>query len=89
MPLEENPCIEFGQRLRLLRTSRGLSQEELANAADLDRTYISSCEAGRRNVTLKTIMRLAEALGVDPSVFVQRPAEQAAESSGPWNGTAR
>lgn len=38
--------------------------------AGLDRTYVSSCEAGRRNATLKTVERLAVALGVDPALLV-------------------
>jgi transcriptional regulator with XRE-family HTH domain len=64
MTEERNPCTEFGQRLRVLRLERGLSQEKLGELAGLDRTYISSAEAGRRNVSLKTIHKLADALGV-------------------------
>ncbi|MGV8084522.1 MAG: helix-turn-helix domain-containing protein [Coriobacteriia bacterium] len=63
-------CADFGRRLRRLRQERNLSQEELAHLAGLDRTYVSSCEAGRRNATIKTIVRLAEALNVDPSALV-------------------
>lgn len=62
---KRNPCTEFGERLRELRLERGLSQEKLGELAGLDRTYVSSAEAGRRNVSLKTIYKLAEALGVD------------------------
>ena len=50
--------------MRELRLERGLSQEQLGQLAGLDRTYISSAEAGRRNVSLKTIYKLAEALEV-------------------------
>lgn len=64
---KRNPCTEFGKRLRELRLERGLSQEKLGELAGLDRTYISSAEAGRRNVSLKTIYKLAEALGVEAS----------------------
>lgn len=63
-------CVEFGRRLRAMRQERGLSQEQLAHIAQLDRTYVSSCEAGRRNATIKTITRLAEALDVDPAALV-------------------
>jgi len=38
-----DPCIDFGRRLRQLRTERRLSQEELAHLAKVDRTYVSSC----------------------------------------------
>lgn len=65
MSEERNPCTEFGQRLRELRLERGLSQERLGELAGLDRTYVSSAEAGRRNVSLKTIHKLAEALEVE------------------------
>ena len=65
-----DPLPGFAQRLRRLRIERGLSQEALADLAQLDRTYVSSCEAGRRNVTLRTICRLAGALQVDPGVLV-------------------
>ena len=54
----------FGARIRGLRQTRGLSQEKLAEIADLHRTYISSLELGERNVSLKNIQALADALGV-------------------------
>lgn len=59
----------FGQRLREIRISKSLSQEELSGRADLDRTYVSGCERGKRNPSLKTIIRLANALEVDPKDF--------------------
>lgn len=52
--------------LKRLRSSAGLSQEELADRAGLHRTYISSVERGERNVTLENIFHLAAGLGVDP-----------------------
>ena len=55
---------KFGQRIRALRKERGLSQEELAELSGLDRTYISGIERGIRNVALRNIETLAEALGV-------------------------
>jgi transcriptional regulator with XRE-family HTH domain len=56
----------FGRKIRLLRVKNGLSQEELAEQANLHRTYISSLELGHRNVSLKNIQALADALGVSP-----------------------
>lgn len=79
MPTQTNPCAEFGRRLKELRLERGLSQEQLAHLAGLDRTYISSCEAGRRNVTLRTIDRLANALGVDVTEMVRCDVEDVGE----------
>ncbi len=67
---KRDACVDFGRRLRSLRLERGLSQERLGELASLDRTYISQAEAGRRNVTLVTIDKLASALGVDAAVLV-------------------
>jgi transcriptional regulator with XRE-family HTH domain len=65
-----DPCAAFGRRLKRIRLERGLSQEQLADLAHLDRTYVSSCETGRRNATIRTIARLAAALDVDASALV-------------------
>lgn len=61
----------FGHQLRKLRIEAGLSQEELADRAGLDRTYVSSCETGRRNIGLLNIHRLAAALSVSASELVR------------------
>ena len=58
-----DPKKPFGRRLRQLRKAKGWSQEELADEADLDRTFVSSCERGVRNLSLESICRLADALG--------------------------
>lgn len=62
--------VSFGARVRKLRTDRGLSQEKLAELADLHRTYVGSLERGERNVALINIYRLARALGVRASELV-------------------
>jgi XRE family transcriptional regulator, regulator of sulfur utilization len=56
--------LAFGRAVRALREERGLSQERLAEAADVDDTYISGLERGQRNPTLLTVQRVASALGV-------------------------
>jgi len=52
--------------MRTIRKSRELSQEALADLCDLDRTYISGIERKRRNLSIRNIQRIAEALQVDP-----------------------
>jgi transcriptional regulator with XRE-family HTH domain len=55
---------DFGNRLRNIRKQKGLSQEALALACDLDRTYIGGVERGERNISLINIYRIAVALGI-------------------------
>ena len=52
----------FGARVRALRLAQNLSQEKLADAAGLHRTYIGGIERGERNVSLENIQRIAAAL---------------------------
>jgi transcriptional regulator with XRE-family HTH domain len=70
-----DPKAQLGERIRELRRRRGLSQEALAYAAGLDRTYISSCERGKRNVSLLTLYRIAAALDVEPSTLLVPPGQ--------------
>jgi transcriptional regulator with XRE-family HTH domain len=56
--------VRFGQRLREIRAKIGVSQEKLAELAALHRTYVSSVERGKRNISLVNIEKLARALGV-------------------------
>jgi transcriptional regulator with XRE-family HTH domain len=73
--LASDPKAQLGERIRELRHRRGLSQEALADAAGLDRTYISSCERGKRNVSLLTLYRIAAALDVEPSALLVPPGQ--------------
>jgi len=61
----------FGDKVRELRMKRGLSQEQLAELSGLHRTYISSLELGKRNVSLINIFALAKALGVTPDKLLK------------------
>lgn len=56
----------LGGNVRRRRLAMGLSQEELAERAELHRTYVGSLERGERNVSLENIFRLADALGCLP-----------------------
>ena len=53
---------KFGKRLREIRVEKGISQEELSFRANLHRTYISSVELGKRNISLENIEKLSNAL---------------------------
>jgi transcriptional regulator with XRE-family HTH domain len=54
--------VRLGLRLKVLRTARRMSQAALAEAAGLDRTYVSRIERGGHNVTVLTLVRVAEVL---------------------------
>ena len=60
----------FGERVRASRKEKGLSQEALALACELDRTYIGGVERGERNISLINIYKIAHALGVEPRELV-------------------
>ncbi|MDP2826198.1 MAG: helix-turn-helix transcriptional regulator [Sulfuritalea sp.] len=60
----------FGLVLRQLRRRAGLSQEALAFDAELDRNYISLLELGRNSASVKTIFKLAPALGISVTEFM-------------------
>lgn len=60
--MNEDVCVRFGEKLRDIRLELGYSQEELSFKAGLHRTYISSVERGKRNVSLTNIKKLADAL---------------------------
>ena len=69
-------CLKFGDVVRRLRTASGLSQEALADQAEVHRTYVGGIERGERNPTLTMIVRLAEALKVPPSKLLEDEAKQ-------------
>tara|TARA_R100001039_G_C1806674_1_gene80795 strand:+ start:138 stop:353 length:216 start_codon:yes stop_codon:yes gene_type:complete len=56
----------FGSKVRALRKEKGLSQEELASLAGLDRSYMGHIERGEKNITLLKIHQISDALGISP-----------------------
>ncbi len=62
----------FARNLKALRLAKGLSQEELAHLADIDRTYISSLERCVYNASIDVVQRLASVLGVEASDLLLR-----------------
>jgi transcriptional regulator with XRE-family HTH domain len=66
--VEHNPeQVKFGRRVSSLRRTKGLSQEALAEKAELHRNYVGGIERGERNVGLRNVYRLARALGITVS----------------------
>jgi transcriptional regulator with XRE-family HTH domain len=62
MCMKRPELVAFGENIRSLREQKELSQERLAELAELHRTYVGAVERGERNVSLKNIVRLAKAL---------------------------
>ena len=62
--------LAFGHAVRKLRLARGLSQEKLAELADIHRTYIGDVERGTRNIALLNMLRIAHALGTSLSGLI-------------------
>ncbi|HVU61557.1 MAG TPA: helix-turn-helix transcriptional regulator [Mycobacteriales bacterium] len=72
MPPVLSPALEaFGQRVRARRAELGLSQEGLADIAGLHWTFVGQVERGRRNLSLHNVLKLAEALQIDPGKLVE------------------
>ena len=60
----------FGTNLRNQRKKRGLSQERLADLCGLHRTYISDIECFQRNVSLDSVQKIANGLGIEPYLLL-------------------
>lgn len=58
---------QLGQRIKELRNATGLRQERFALQIGMDRTYFASVEAGRRNISICNIKKIADGLGVSLS----------------------
>ncbi len=56
--------VRFGERIKQLRLSKGLSQEKFAISIDMDRTYYASVENGKRNISIVNIEKIAKGLDI-------------------------
>tara|TARA_R110001606_G_scaffold59095_1_gene140749 strand:+ start:238 stop:462 length:225 start_codon:yes stop_codon:yes gene_type:complete len=65
----------FAINLKRTRRAKGVSQEELAHRADIDRTYVSLLERRMYSATIDVVAKLAEALGVEPDTLLKRPTK--------------
>ena len=66
----------LGRNLRAYREAQGLSQEAFADVLGVHRTYMGGLERGERNLTLKSLERIAEKLDVEPVVLLKQGAGQ-------------
>lgn len=64
---------KVGTRIRELRLKKSLSQEALANIAEIDRTYMTSVENGRRNISVETLEKILIALEISFEGFFNHP----------------
>jgi transcriptional regulator with XRE-family HTH domain len=74
-----DPRSQFGLRLSEVRKTRGWSQQRLATASGLARSYVGGVERGQRNIALLNICKLADALGLSPAALMRPPAIKMAE----------
>ena len=65
--------VEVGKRIRELRNEMGISQEALANRAEIDRTYVTDVENGRRNISIENLEKLVIALQTAFKDFFNAP----------------
>ncbi|RFZ93002.1 XRE family transcriptional regulator [Mucilaginibacter conchicola] len=65
--------LKVGQRIKELRKEIGLSQEALANKAEIDRTYVTDVENGRRNISIENLEKLVNALDIQFTDFFDSP----------------
>ena len=64
---------QVGLRIRELRNKIGISQEALANKAEIDRTYVTDVENGRRNISIENLEKLVNALQIEFKDFFDSP----------------
>ena len=65
--------VKVGQRIKELRNQIGISQEALANKAEIDRTYVTDVENGRRNISIENLEKLVNALELPFKDFFNSP----------------
>jgi transcriptional regulator with XRE-family HTH domain len=75
--------MAFGKVLRAVRKEVGLTQEQLALAAEIDRTFVSLIERGERQPTVRVLFRLATALRVPPSQLIQLTEQHVSTGASP------
>src|SRR5580704_12616363 len=94
MPVQETTHIDnlqrsLGQRIREMRSKHGWTQEQFAEFCGVHRTYMGHVERGEKNVSLSTVLRVANALGIRLPALFGRPELPATRLAEPPVATAR
>jgi len=71
MPGKPSPLQLLGQRIREMRKSKNLTQEDLAHESDIDRSYIGGVERGERNLSFEKLCQIAQALRCDVAALTK------------------
>jgi transcriptional regulator with XRE-family HTH domain len=66
---KKNELVTFGEAVRAARKARGYSQEAFGDLCGIDRSYMGGIERGEHNLALLNILKIIEALEVQPSEF--------------------
>jgi transcriptional regulator with XRE-family HTH domain len=77
-----SPSQAFGQAAREIRKERGLSQEQAALDGGIDRAYLGHIERASKSATIRTVWKMAAALGVPPSAIFARAERLLGEQEG-------
>lgn len=72
--LMSNVLIQFGQNIKTKRKGLGISQDDLAHLADVDRSYVGRIERGEANITIDMLYKLAATLQCSPIELLPDPA---------------
>lgn len=68
-----NPAlVGLGEAIRAARKAKGLSQEALAELADIDRSYMGGIERGEHNIAIINLLKIADALGIKASLLLNQ-----------------
>lgn len=80
---EDDPAVleRLGAKIKARREKQGLSQGDLAVSADVDRSYVSQVENGRKSVTISMLARISKALSTTPSALTQGILSDGAEEA--------
>lgn len=68
--LESDIYISIGKKIKSIRESKGLTQQNLADLCDFEKSNVSRIEAGRTNITVKNLYKISKALGVKISEII-------------------